>query len=72
MAYIEYLHPDQIKDRDRVDDDDHIIRIHGVNPRMMKHHNDLYVTLMRRASPISRKLREMVAVVISSINQCRY
>ncbi len=72
MAYIEYINLDQIKERDRVGDDDHIIRIHGVNSRVMKNHFDLYVSLMRRASPISRKLREMIAVTVSSLNQCRY
>ncbi len=72
MAHIEYIDLDQIKERDRVGDDDHIIRIHGVNSRVMKNHFDLYVTLMRRASPVSRKLREMIAVTVSSLNQCKY
>ncbi len=72
MAYIEYIDLDQINERDRVGDDDHIIRIHGINSRVMKNHFDLYVTLMRRVSPISRKLREMIAVTVSSLNRCRY
>ncbi len=72
MAYIEYIKLDQIKDRDRVGDDDHIIRIHGAISRVMKNHFDLYVTLMKRSSPISRKLREMIAVIVSFINHCRY
>jgi len=72
MAYIEYLELDQINERDRVGDDDHIIRIHGNNSRVMKNHFDLYVTLMKRSSPVSRKLREMIAVTVSALNQCRY
>ncbi len=72
MAYIEYLDKNQINERDQVGDDDHIIRIHGVNSRVMKHHFDLYVTLMRRASPLSRRLREMIAVTVSAMNHCSY
>ncbi len=72
MAFIRYMDKDKINERDRVADDDHIIRIHGVNSRVMKNHFDLYVTLMRRSSPVSRRLREMIAVVVSSINDCHY
>ncbi len=72
MAFINYVDNDTINPRDPVGDDDHIIRIHGVNSRVMKHPFDLYVTLMRRSSPISPKLREMIAVTVSSLNCCHY
>jgi len=39
---------------------------------VLKNHLDLYITLMKRAGPISRKLKEMIAVVVSSINKCKY
>lgn len=72
MAYISYLDESDIPERDRVSDDDHIIRIHGVHSRVMRHHFDLYLELMRRASPLSRCQREMVAVVVSAYNNCHY
>ncbi len=51
---------------------DHILRIHGINPRSLGDHFDLYVTAMRRSSPLSRAQREMIAVVVSAINACHY
>ena len=51
---------------------DHILRIHGINPRSLGDHFDLYVTAMRRSSPLSRAQREMIAVVVSAINECHY
>ena len=38
----------------------------------MRLHYDLYVALMHRPSPLSRKQREMVAVVVSATNGCHY
>ncbi len=51
---------------------DHILRIHGINPRSLGDHFDLYVTAMHRRSPLSRSRREMIAVVVSAINECHY
>ena len=51
---------------------DHILRIHGINPRSLGDHFELYVTAMRRRSPLSRRQREMIAVVVSAINECHY
>lgn len=51
---------------------DNILRIHGLNPPSMKAHYDLYATLMRGKSPLSKTQREMIAVVVSSINECHY
>ncbi len=72
MAYIPYVPELDIPERDRVKDRDNIIRIHGVHPRVMRQHYDLYIEVMRRPSPLSRRQREMVAVVVSAINGCRY
>lgn len=38
----------------------------------MKEHYQFYITIMRRPGPLSRIQREMIAVVVSSINECRY
>ena len=72
MAYIPYVPELDVPERDRVKDRDNIIQIHGVHPRVMRQHYDLYIEVMRRPSPLSRKQREMVAVVVSAVNGCRY
>jgi alkylhydroperoxidase family enzyme len=51
---------------------DHIIRVHSLNPRSMKDHVELYSHLMRGPSPLSRIQREMLAVTVSSLNDCFY
>jgi alkylhydroperoxidase family enzyme len=51
---------------------DNIIRIHSLNPRSMKDHVDLYSHLMRGPSPLTRVQREMLAVTVSSLNDCFY
>jgi len=51
---------------------DHILKIHSLNPRSLDGHYELYKTLMRGRSPLSRAQREMIAVVVSAINRCHY
>lgn len=72
MAYIKYVEEDQIPEQDRVSDRDNILRIHGIHSRVMKHHYELYKTLMHGEGPLSRIQREMIAVVVSSENRCHY
>lgn len=72
MAYIPYPPPDEIPAADRVPDDDHILRIHGVHPATMRLHYALYEELMRGPGPLSRVQREMIAVVVSAANGCHY
>lgn len=72
MAHISYVPESDIPDRDRVSDKDNILRIHGVHSRVMRHHYDLYLELMRRRSPLSRVQREMIAVAVSAANDCHY
>ena len=72
MAFIDYVPEDEIPEADRVPDRDNILRIHGVHNRVMKQHFDLYIELMRKRSPLSRARREMIAVVVSATNGCRY
>jgi len=72
MAFIEYRSRDEIPASCRVGDDDNILRIHGIHPEVMKHHYDLYLELMHGAGPLTRAQREMLAVLISGINGCRY
>jgi len=72
MAFIRYVPDHAIPPADQVDDHDNIIRIHGVHPRVMRHHYDLYVEIMRGPGPLSRVQREMIAVAVSAVNECRY
>lgn len=51
---------------------DNILRIHSLNPRSLETHYDLYRHLMYGPSDLSRTDREMIAVVVSRVNQCHY
>jgi alkylhydroperoxidase family enzyme len=72
MALIRYLPDDEVPPADRVPDRDNILRIHGVHSRVMRQHYELYHELMHGPSPLTRIQREMLAVVVSAINQCHY
>lgn len=49
-----------------------VYRIHSLHPSTMKAHMDLYLTLMYGKSPLTRAQREMIAVAVSSANECPY
>ena len=51
---------------------DNILKIHSLNPESLAAHVTLYKTLMHGKSPLRRTDREMIAVVVSAINQCHY
>lgn len=51
---------------------DHVLKIHSLNPRSLGRHYDLYRHLMFGPSGLSRAQREMIAVVVSTVNQCHY
>lgn len=53
-------------------DVDHIMKIHSLNPQSLFDHFNLYKTLMYGKSPLKRPQREMIAVVVSAINNCKY
>lgn len=72
MAYIRYVPEDTIAPVHRVADNDNILRIHGVHPSVMRLHYDLYIELMHRDGPLTRMQREMIAVLVSAANGCRY
>lgn len=72
MAFIDYVAEEAIPAIDQVPDRDNILRIHGIHSRTMRQHYDLYRQLMYGRSPLSRIQREMIAVVVSAQNKCRY
>lgn len=49
-----------------------IMKVHSLNPQAMKKHLELYIHLMFGKSDLSREERELIAVVVSSINGCEY
>jgi alkylhydroperoxidase family enzyme len=51
---------------------DHILRVHGVHPASLEAHYELYVRAMKGPSPLTRRRREMIAVVVSALNECHY
>ena len=51
---------------------DNILKIHSLNPPSLKGHFELYKTVMRGRSPLTRIQREMIAVVVSKTNGCHY
>ena len=53
-------------------DVDHIMKIHSLHPQTLFDHFYLYKTLMYGKGPLSRPQREMIAVVVSAINKCKY
>jgi len=49
-----------------------IIRVSGVTPPTLEGHIQLYRGVMGRSSSLSARQREMVATVVSAINNCHY
>ena len=51
---------------------DHVLKIHGPMPRTLSTHLDFYRSIMRDRGPLDRVEREIVGVVVSQSNDCRY
>ena len=51
---------------------DHILRGHSLPPQLLADPFELYITAMKGSSPLSRAQREMIAVVVSTLNECHY
>lgn len=51
---------------------DNIMKIHSLNVKSLVGHFEMYKTLMRGKSDLSKAQREMIAVVVSAINHCKY
>jgi alkylhydroperoxidase family enzyme len=51
---------------------DNIMKIHSLNVRSLKGHHELYKAVMYGKSELTRIQREMIAVVVSAANRCRY
>jgi len=51
---------------------DNILRIHSINIPTLKGHFELYHSAMKGSRDLTYKQREMIAVIVSKINQCHY
>jgi len=49
-----------------------IVRIAGLHPPTMDSNMAFYRAIMFDKSPLSRAQREMIATVVSAINECHY
>ncbi|MCP4228924.1 MAG: peroxidase-related enzyme [bacterium] len=49
-----------------------IMTVQSLNPVAMRAHIDLYMSLMFSAGGLSRALRELIGVAVSSANECSY
>lgn len=49
-----------------------ILKVHSLNPDVLEAHLNLYEKIMFGESGLSRRQREMIAVVVSSTNRCEY
>ncbi len=51
---------------------DHILKIHSLNPKSLEAHFDLYRAVMAGSKTLRKVDREMIAVVVSVLNECHY
>ena len=51
---------------------DHILKIHSLNPKSLRAHFDLYRAVMAGSKTLRKADREMIAVVVSVLNECHY
>ena len=72
MAFIRYVTDQELPSADRVPDSDNILQIHGIHPQVMHQHYQLYLELMHREGPLTRRQRELLAVRVSALNGCHY
>lgn len=85
MAWIKVLGEDDVSDGqpelaalfDQVRDPrsgalDNIMSIHSLHPAGLRAHFDLYSSAMRPTRSLRKADREMIAVVVSRINDCHY
>jgi len=51
---------------------DHIMGVHSLNPRSLDAHDTLYRSAMRGTATLRKVDRELIALVVSGINECHY
>lgn len=51
---------------------DHIMQVHSLHPAGLRAHFELYRAVMRGTRELRTVDREMIALVVSSLNGCHY
>jgi len=51
---------------------DNIMRVHSLHPQGLESHYALYIAAMTPTRSLRKAEREMIALVVSRINQCHY
>jgi len=51
---------------------DNIMRVHSLHPQGLAAHQALYSSVMTPTPTLRRAEREMIALVVSQINECHY
>jgi len=51
---------------------DNILSIHSLHPRGLEGHHSVYSAVMRSTRTLRKAEREMIALVVSRINECHY
>ncbi len=51
---------------------DNMLRVHSLHPAGLAAHWQLYRAVMRPTSTLRKAEREMIALVVSKINECHY
>jgi alkylhydroperoxidase family enzyme len=82
MSWIETVAPGEADEElrrlyDRVRDPrsgelDNIMRVHSLHPQGLEAHYELYASAMTPTRSLRRADREMIALVVSRINDCHY
>ncbi len=66
---LERIYDDVRRSRGRVSN---VMKAHSLDPETMQLHLQLYLHLMYGKSSLTRAEREMIAVLVSQLNSCRY
>ena len=83
MAWIKVIEPkdakgelkdlyDHVTGGDNSIEIDNILTIHSLHPKTLEAHLMLYEELMHGINNLNKKQREMIGVVVSSANSCKY
>ncbi|MGI9586246.1 MAG: carboxymuconolactone decarboxylase family protein [Acidimicrobiia bacterium] len=51
---------------------DNIMQVHSLNPRALKAHQALYESAMAGTKSLRKVERELIALVVSTLNECHY
>lgn len=82
MTWIDTIGPDEANEEleqlyrqvldPRTGELDNIMRVHSLHPQGLAAHQALYSAVMRPTATLRRAEREMIALVVSRINECHY